>query len=362
MTSEIYYPEQRHLLGKSTIRRRRMLPDYSSGETTVNTGARVGLHDTVGRGSSPSPYVLVDAMHYFNLKNPDAIYDLLEVRVGDQVVAGDVLAGRGGRRGKRLLAPVTGRVVEVDQGRIVMQEVAPHIELEAGLNGTVVGVEKGRGVTIEAYGAVVQGVWGNNRRAIGTIHVEPSEGIENIYGDVIDTQFRGALVVTRRPLRRVTLQVIEDQALSGVIAPSIEPDLIDTALHSVAAIVLTEGFGEQRMSNVIAQFLDDMDGRQAMVDAVLPVPLETRRPEVIITVPLEPGERPPPPNLSMSVRLGIDVRLTRGELAGMIGRVIGLPKDPVLLDNGLRTACAQVEMVTGERAFVPLANIEVSGS
>ncbi len=209
-----------------------MLPDFSSGETTVNTGARVSLHDTVARGSSPAPYVLIDALGFFKLKDPDAIYDLLEVRVGDQVSEGDVIAGHGGRRGKRLIAPVTGRVVEIDQGRIILQELAPFLELEAGLNGSVVGVERTRGVVIEAFGAVLQGVWGNNRRAIGTLRIEPSEGMENIYGDVIDTQFRGALVVTRRPLRQVTLQVIEDQALSGVIAPSIEPDLIDAVLQA----------------------------------------------------------------------------------------------------------------------------------
>ncbi len=362
MTTPTYYPEQRHLLPKSTIRRQRMLPDFSNGETTVNTGTRVSMHDPIARGSSPAPYVLIDALGYFKLKDPDAIYDLLEVRVGDQVNEGDVIAGRGGRRGKRLFAPVAGRIVEIDQGRIIMQEFAPFLELEAGLNGSVVGVQKDRGVVIEAFGAVLQGVWGNNQRAIGTLRLEPSEGMENIYGDVIDAQFRGALVITRRPLRRTTLRVIEDQSLSGVIAPSIEPELIEAVLQMNAAIVLTEGFGSERMSTVVAQFLDEMNGRQAMLDAVLPAPLETRRPEVIIGVPLEPGERPPPPNLNLSLRLGMDVRLTRGNFGGMIGHVIGLPNDPVSLDNGLRTACAQVEFVTGESAFVPLANIEVSGS
>ncbi len=156
--------------------------------------------------------------------------------------------------------------------------------------------------------------------------------------------------------------IIEDQSFSGVIAPSVEPELIDAVLQMQAAVVLTEGFGSERMSTVIAQFLDDMNGRQAMLDAVLPAPLETRRPEVIISVPLEPGERPPPPNLNLALKVGMDVRLTRGNFGGMIGHVIGLPNEPVSLDNGLRTICAQVEFVTGENALVPLANLEVSGS
>ena len=86
-----------------------------------------------------------------------------------------------------------------------------------------------------------------------------------------------------------------------------------------------------------------------------------RRPEMIIAVPIEPGERPSPPNLSASLKNGREVRLTRGTFSGMVGHVTGFPKELVSLDNGLRVACAQVELVTGEKINVPLANIEVSG-
>jgi hypothetical protein len=357
MTSEVYYPEQRHLLGKTTIRRERMLPGNTTGDVLVNQGTRVALRDIVARGDSPAPYVLVEAARFFNLNNPEKLLDLLQVEVGEQVMAGSVLAAQ---RRKRLLAPTSGTVVEIAQGSIVLQEYAPQIELEAGANGSVVGVRRGRGVVVEAYGAVLQGVWGNNRRSIGTLRLEPSEGMENIYGDLVDTQYRGAVVISRRPLRRATFHVIEEQALSGVIAPSMEPDLIDLAMESIAAIMLVEGFGTQRMSAVVSQFLDAMEGRQATLDAVLPASLETRRPEVIINVPLEPGERPPAPNLNTSLRVGREVRVVRS--GSTVGSIIGLPKEPVLLDNGLRVPCAQVEMVTGEKLYVPLANIEVSGS
>ena len=361
MTSETYYPDQRHLLSKTTIRRERFLPDTTVGEVPVQSGTRVSVRDVVARGPSPSPFVLVEAAHYFNLKDQDKLFDLLEVRIGEEVGTGEVLAGKHGRRGKKLTSPVAGKVVDIAQGRIVLQEITPPLELEAGLNGSVVSVRKGRGVVIEAYGGVVQGVWGNNQRAIGTIRHEPSDGMENIYGDAVNTQYRGAILITRRPLKRTSFQVIEDQGFIAVIAPSFEPDLIDLALETHTAILLTESFGSAKMSNVIAQFLDMMEGRQATVDAWLPAPLETRRPEMIINVQIQPGERPAAPNLSASLRNGREVRLTRGAFSGMTGNVIGLPKELVSLDNGLRVACALVELVTGEKINVPLANIEVSG-
>jgi len=361
MTSETYYPDQRHLLSKTAIRRERFLPDTTVGEVTVPSGTRVSVRDVVARGPSPSPYVLIAAARYFNLKDPDKLFDLLQVRIGEEVGTGEVLAGKRGRRGRKLTSPVAGKVVDIAQGRIVLQEITPPMELEAGLNGAVTSVRKGRGVVIEAYGGVVQGVWGNNRRAIGTIRHEPTDGMENIYGDQVDTQYRGAIIITRRPLKRVSFQVMEDQGFIAVIAPSIEPDLINLALETRTAILITESFGSSKMSNVIAQFLDNMEGRQATVDAWLPEPLETRRPEMIIAVPIEPGERPSPPNLSASLKNGREVRLTRGTFSGMVGHVTGLPKELVSLDNGLRVPCAQVELVTGEKINVPLANIEVSG-
>jgi hypothetical protein len=93
----------------------------------------------------------------------------------------------------------------------------------------------------------------------------------------------------------------------------------------------------------------------------MPAPVELRRPEVIINVPLHPQERPSAPLTNVSLQQGMQVRVIHGGGAVTFGEVIGLPKTPVLLDNGLRVQCAQVEMVTGEKLMVPLANIEVPG-
>jgi len=53
------------------------------------------------------------------------------------------------------------------------------------------------------------------------------------------------------------------------------------------------------------------------------------------------------------------VRMLREPNMGQTGRILDLPKSPILLDNGLRVLCAQVELVAGEQLYVPLANLEV---
>ncbi len=358
MTFETYFPEQRHMLSSTLVRRERLLPEDIEAEVEVSVGSRVALKDVIARGTAPAPYVLLDAMRFFRLKKFSDLEPLLQVTPGDIVSATQTLAAKGRRR---LVSPIVGTVAAVDYGRIVVQEAADTIDLEAGLNGQVVEVRQGRGVVMETAGAVLQGVWGNNRRAIGTIRVEPPNGLENLDQDVINLQYRGAVIVTRRSLNTVMLDALIEQGLAGLIAPSMETVMINEAVNARAAILITDGFGSQRMNLPTYQFLEEMDGRQATLDALMPAPLEARRPELLINVPLTPHERPPAPLLNLSLQVGMTVRVIRGDGSVTFGEVISLPKAPVMLDNGLRVFCAQVALVTGEKLFSPLANIEVPG-
>jgi hypothetical protein len=361
MSYETYYPEQRHLLGLTTFRRDRLLPLDAGGTVEVSKGDRVDLHHVVARGSLPSAYVVIDAMRALRLRRPEQLADQVRVAVGDLVDTGQLLAGRDGRRRRKILSPLTGSVAYIGEGRIILQEIEETITVEAGLTGKVIEVRKGRGAVVEGTGAVVQGVWGNNRRAIGTLKLEPDDGLEHIYGEALSSPFRGTVVITRRPLRAASFAVIVDQDIAGVIAPSMEPGLIDEALACPRAILLTEGFGNIRMGGTLSTFLVNLQGRQATVDASQTGVLEARRPEAVITVPVVPGERPTAPRTEQTIQPDLQVRLTRGDFVGSVGTVTDLLDSPVLLDNGLSVYCARVRLITGEIVAVPLENLEVFG-
>jgi hypothetical protein len=353
-----YYPNQRHLLEMTTIRRERSLPQDAIGRVEVRQGANVNLRDIVARGVMPSRYLIIEAAQFFRLRKADALPELMQVNVGDTVEAKDVLAARGGRR---LLSPVKGIVAYIGDGRVIVQETPEVIAIEAGVEGQVVDVLPGRGVVIETFGALAQGVWGNGRRVISALRMEPEAGIEDIYGDELDMQYRGAVVVTRRPLRETGLLIMESQGLDGIIAPSIEADLIERAMAVKGAILITEGFGSIRMSAAVYNVFSGFNGRQVTVDATMPGRWESRRPEAIINPSGRAGARPPRPNPNIALAPGMTVRLTRAPNAGQVGKVVSLPKTPTLLENGLHVLCAQVELSGGERVSVPLANIEVFG-
>jgi hypothetical protein len=170
------------------------------------------------------------------------------------------------------------------------------------------------------------------------------------------------VVISRRSLQAFTLTVIENQSIGGVIAPSMDPSLIDQAMHMGAAILLTEGFGDLRMSGYVSSLLDQFIDRQVTVDAALKRRWsDSQRPEAFINLPSRSGERPPAPRLGQSLRVGDTVRLTRQPRLGSVGEIADLPKTPQLLDNGLRVPCARVNLVTGESPLVPLANLEFLG-
>lgn len=359
MTYVPSFPDPRLMLPLTIVRRERVLPDDVEGVVEVRVNDRVTLRDVVARGALPAPYRLLDAARFFRLRTPEQLDGLMQIEIGDPVEQDQVIARR---RRRRLYSPIDGRLTYVGGGRIIIQSIPKTIEVEAGVNGVVVEVKKGRGAVIETYGALLQGVWGNGKRGIGTMHTEPDEGLGGVTIDAIDIGLRGTIIVTRTSLTPGQLDSAIDQQLAGIIAPSMEPDLIETALRAPFAVLLTEGFGSSRMSGANFRFLDELDGKQATVDAVLPTPLEVRRPEVIVNVQLPGvGYRPPFPQVDRAVAVGMGVRLSRGEMAGFSGQVIDLPNTPFLLDNGLRVRCAQVQLNTGEKLTVPLENLEISG-
>ena len=352
----MHYLDQRLLSTYTVIHRDCLLPEAAIGTVRAKDGALVDIRDVVVQGMMPSRHVILDAVRFFGLRKPEALNDLLQVKTREVVEEKQLLARKGRRR---LFSPVRGIVTRISEGRIIVQVMPELIDLEAGLKGRISQIHPGRGVSIESEGALVQGVWGNNRRVIATLRLEPEGGIESIVQDALEMNYMGAVILTRRPLSEQGLVVMEEQNLAGVIAPSMDSDLIFEAQETNKPILLTEGFGSARLSNLVYNLLNELEGRQVTLDTTMPGLGEARRPEAVIN--LSTTEAPFRPNLTVSLRPGIRIRVTGAPYLGQTGRVIDLPKTPCLLDNGLRVPCAQVELDSGEKIQVPVANLEYIG-
>lgn len=354
-----YYPQQRYVAEMMRIRRRSLMPENAIGKVNVEKGQVVDVRDTIARGYIPQKHHILEAAAALNLRPKDDLNALLLVPMNQVVTKGTAIAGKDANRGRRVFAPVDGLIIHVGEGRIILQETPQVIKLEAGVRGQVTQVYAGRGVSIEATGGVVQGIWGNDRNTIATLRFEPEGGIETITRDELDTAYRGEIIVTRKALTVSALEIGQIRKVAGIIAPSMDSSLIDVVLEFNFAVMLTASFGDAPMSRFVQQVFETYDGYQAVLDAALPRRFDERRPEVMVhrfvqgqTIPLSEG-RP--------LEVGMQVRVTRAPYLGQIGRITKLPNMPALLANGLRVRVAQVELGLEENVAIPLANLELAG-
>lgn len=355
----MYYPDWRYISSITAITREALLPEAATGEVRVSEGQQVDVRDQVAQGIMPSRHVVIDAANILRLRDPEALSRMMLVKLRQQVRARDPIAGANPNRGRRVFAPMDGLIVYVGEGRIIMQENPEIVRVEAGVRGQVRRVYPGRGVAVRAAGALVQGVWGSGGSVITALYMEPPEGLEGMTADALDTTFKNTIMVTTRPLSAVGIEIAEVRGLAGVVAPSMPASLIGAATSLGRPILLTEGFGNIRMSSGVVSLLNEFDGYQATLDAYPPHPWQPRRPELVINRLIDEELHEPDPQAPL--RRGMRVRVTREPYLGQVGRVVEIMRDLQRLDNGLRLRCARVEMITGEMVLVPLVNLEFAG-
>jgi hypothetical protein len=355
----MYFPQQRYVSEMMRIRRQSLLPDTALGKVNVEQGQVVDVRDTIARGLIPQKHHIIDAAAELHLNRVDNLPELLLVPLNNPISKGTVIAGRDANRGRRVFAPIDGLVVHVGDGHIIMQETPQIIKLEAGVRGQVVKVHPGRGVSIEATGGVVQGIWGNDHHVIATLRLEPADGIESVTRDELDTIYRGEIIVSRNPLTVAGLEIGQIRNVAGIIAPSMDSELIEAALQVNFAVMLTTSFGNAPMARPVQHIFETYDGYQAVLDAALPRRFDDRRPEVMVHrfiqgQTLQLTEARP-------LEIGMNVRVTRAPYLNQLGKITDLPHTPALLSNGLRVMVAKVELGLEENVDIPLANLELAG-
>jgi hypothetical protein len=358
-----YYPEHSFIVGLATIRRERRLPPGAIGEVMVREHQRVEASDVLLRGAVPGDFIIINALERLGLRDPDDFtQEMMEYPVGELVAEGEVIASKGrGRGGRTIKAPTDAVLARVEGGQIILQVNPRPVEIRAMCPGDVTSVRGNNEVLLETVGALIQCAWGNGKRAYSTYKPEPSEGIESIKGEALMQQYRSTAIITTRPLLSASIfSAAIEQEVKGIIAPSMHADLREAALKQPIPIILTEGFGEQQMSEIVYNLLRDNIGRPAMIDAIEPARWAPGRPEIVIPLP-SGGSPPPAPEADQPLREGVVVRVTRAPYAGMVGRIRRVSDTPRPVENGLRLAGAEVQLPTGRTVYVPLANLEMLG-
>jgi hypothetical protein len=358
-----YYPAQSLVLPITTIRRERRLPrEAAMGEVLFKQNSRVESASVVVRGAIPADYVVLDAAPALGLKRDQIITDeMIVASVGNLVDEDDVLVSIGqGRRAKQLVSPIRAVFVRAEGTQVILQSNPDPVEVQAVYPGEIVSVRSSVGVLIESTGALIQCAWGNGKSHFGTFKLEPPGGIESLQGEVL-SEYRGNAILMRGPIKSpLAFAVAAAQEIPAIIAGSMHANLRDFALRQTIPVMITDGFGELQMSEIVYNLLRDNMGRQAAFHALQPTRWSTERPEILIPLP-SGGQTPPQPETDQPLREGAYVRVTRSPHMGASGRIRRLVEDPRPVENGLRFAGADVQLFSGQIIFVPLANLESLG-
>jgi hypothetical protein len=336
------------------------VPPHTGGQFLVGAGAKVDLRDEIARGDQPAEHILIDVAAELDRPAAEA-FAMIGVEAGAVLEEGDFIAGRNPERGRRVLAPAAGQVKAVDaRTACVVFAVKPaQVTLRTGVRGRVREVRAGSSMVIDGNGALVQGVWGNGRQRTAILRSQPDDGLQAILRDQIDLTYKGCILVIHEPIGPIAMDIVADQGLTGMIAPSMDATLIPAVMASPAAILLVDGFGPIPMARNVKAMLTEFEGFQATIEAQQPRFGEAFVPQMVINRVADDPIRP----MVVDGRggVGVGIRVAREPYLGRAGRIIEWPPRATLLENGLEVPCVRVELDRGERAVVPLANLEMIG-
>ena len=355
------------------LTKKRLLP--IPGKVLASQGQEVDALDVVAQTELPGKVFSVNVANRLGV-GPEEVSGFMLKGEGDVVKKGEPLAEN--KPFFKFLkttieSPVDGTVESVSAvtGQVLLREPPKQLPIKAYVKGKVVEVVPDFGVTVEAEGTFIQGIFGIGGETNGEIVMAVDSPDEDLVAEDIKETHRGKILVGGKHAglgaikRAIELGVhaivvggIHDRDLRQLLGYDIGVAVTGTEKLGVTVIV-TEGFGSIPMAEYTFRLLASRNGEKASVSGATQIRAGVMRPEIIV-----PGF---PKNVTECkkdqgrgwIEPGDPIRIIREPHFGVIGTVKSLPPELTVIGSESHARVLEVTLEGGEVIVVPRANIEV---
>ncbi len=341
-----------HLTPITYLRRARMLPE--KGQILVNLNQRVNATDIVAESSHIAKHRIMNVQKALDLWTAGDAEKLMEYKVGEKVEKGDILAQTAGFLPRVVRSPVDGQVVAIHQGQIFLEHSVEKVRLAAGIPGTVVEILPERGVVIESNGALIQGVWGNQRISQGNLQIIEQLEEEELTSSLLDESHRNVVVFGGFVIQPGVLEMAKEIQVRGLVLSGMSSSLVSLAMKMPYPIILMEGFGQVQVNDLALKLMHNNEKREISMNAEWD-PSRGEKPEIFIPLPAQGN----PPTDYAELVPGKLVRVTVPPYTGQSATVVALPPGTITLPNGKRTMVATIRLSNRRVVNIPIANMDV---
>jgi len=230
----------------------------------------------------PADFRIVDVARALEVSAEKAA-KYLQVKRGQEISTGDVLAARGFLSSRVCKSPIDGRVLAIGRGRLLLEE------------------------------SYIEAAWGNGRESYGTLRPMTRAPDHPIRAVHIDASCQGALLIGGTIADEETIQQATSVQALGFIVGSVSPMLLSAAEHAMLPILATEGIGTTPMAEAVFKLLTSLEGREAAVDGDIGQRWERRYPFVVVPMPTRAAQLL---NCDRPLAIGDLIRILRGPHRG----------------------------------------------
>lgn len=357
----------------TVLRKRRILP--LKGDVLVNVNDPVNPDTVVAKTLLPGEVTPINVANILGLE-PGGIPGSMLKKEGDSFKKGEVLARSKSFFGlfkSSVQAPHEGTIESVSKvtGQVIIRGQPMPVQVKAYMKGKVVGIFENEGVELETNCAFVQGIFGVGGETYGRIAFaceQPSEVLDEskVNDNFKDKIVVGGALVTAEAIKKL-IRVgarglvtggLDDIDLRKFIGYDIGVAITGTEDFGIT-IIVTEGFGNIKMSNKTFKLLKSHEGMEASINGATQIRAGVIRPEVIIPVNEFDASKIVKKELARGLEEGTPIRIIRQPYFGALGKVTALPSELQVLESGSKARVVEVEIEEGKKVIIPRANIEI---